>query len=85
MFPGIGKHRVFFYPGDDLQNLDPFKLLAADLTGKNSTMAEHDLIVVAARSEEGKAGFYILDGYAASARSEDHIGGGEWALSSCKK
>lgn len=82
--PGSGEHRVFFVAGEDLKTIDPFKILADDLSRRKTAtnavslaMEHHGLIVIGAHRSDGKDGFYIMD-------ASGYIGGSsEEALQSC--
>jgi len=49
---------------DDLDQTDPFKLLAAGLPGAREDMGHQTLVVVGATFSDGRAGFVILDDHA---------------------
>jgi CDP-diacylglycerol pyrophosphatase len=60
--------------GDELGQVDPFKLLADGIPGAREDMGRHTLVVTGAIFADGKPGFIILDGRADLATGDRGFG-----------
>jgi CDP-diacylglycerol pyrophosphatase len=62
-------------PGEDIEAVDPFVLLAEGIPGARETMGERTLVVIGSTGADGQPGFVVLAGRTDAATGD--LAGGE--------